>query len=92
MKTKSREAGQSILLIVLALGLFLLGAVAFAVDMGNLWWHRQQAQRAADAACLAGAMDALGRKPDWVDFVETYIFNAPKAFAVFNPPVARAAE
>jgi hypothetical protein len=42
--------------------------------------------------CLAGAMDALGRKPDWVDFVETYIFNAPKAFAVFNPPVARAAE
>jgi hypothetical protein len=37
-------------------------------------------------------MDALGRKPDWVDFVETYIFAAPKAFAVFNPPVARAAE
>jgi hypothetical protein len=42
--------------------------------------------------CLAGAMDALDRKPDWVDFVETYIFNAPKAFAVFNPPLAHAAE
>jgi hypothetical protein len=42
--------------------------------------------------CLAGAMDALGRKPDWVDLVETYIFAAPKAFAVFNPPMARAAE
>jgi hypothetical protein len=36
-------------------------------------------------------MDALGRKPDWTDFVETYVFNAPKAFAVFNPPLARAA-
>jgi hypothetical protein len=42
--------------------------------------------------CLAGAMDALGRKPDWVDLAETYIFAAPKAFAVFNPPMARAAE
>ena len=38
--------------------------------------------------CLAGAMDALGRKPDWVDLAETYIFAAPKAFAVFNPPLA----
>ena len=42
--------------------------------------------------CLAGAMDALGRKPDWVDFAGTYIFNAPKVFAVFNPPLARAAQ
>jgi hypothetical protein len=42
--------------------------------------------------CLAGAMDALGRRPGWVDFVETHIFAAPKAFAVFNPPMARAAE
>ena len=36
--------------------------------------------------CLAGAMDALGRKPGWADLAETYIFAAPKAFAVFNPP------
>jgi len=42
--------------------------------------------------CLAGAMDALGRKPQWVDFAETYIFAAPKVFAVFEPPMARAAE
>jgi hypothetical protein len=41
--------------------------------------------------CLAGAMDALGRAPNWVDFVETHIFNAPKAFAVFGPPLAKAA-
>jgi hypothetical protein len=41
---------------------------------------------------LAGAMDAMGRKPDRVDFAETYVINAPTAFAVFNPPLARAAE
>jgi hypothetical protein len=41
--------------------------------------------------CLAGAMDALGRKPDWTEFVETHIFVAPKVFAVFNPSAKRAA-
>jgi len=53
------EAGQAMLFVLLALGLFLLGAVAFAVDMGWLWFHRQAAQTAADAACTAGAMDIL---------------------------------
>jgi hypothetical protein len=53
------ESGQAIVFVVLAMGLFLVGAVAFAVDMGNLWFHRQSAQSAADAACTAGAMDLL---------------------------------
>ena len=35
--------------------------------------------------CLAGAMSELGRKPDYTNFIETYIFNSPKAFAIFNP-------
>jgi hypothetical protein len=35
--------------------------------------------------CLAGAMAELGRKPDESDFLETYIFNAPKCFAIFRP-------
>src|SRR5437879_8470251 len=56
---KSGESGQSILLVVLVLGIVLLGAVAFSVDMGNMWFHRQSAQTAADAACTAGAMDLL---------------------------------
>ena len=34
--------------------------------------------------CLAGAMTELGHKPVWTDFVETYVYNAPKAFAVFG--------
>ena len=35
--------------------------------------------------CLAGAMGHLGRRPAWSDFVETYIFNSSKCFAVFPP-------
>src|SRR6266852_787199 len=67
MKTKTfgnrtkrhRESGQVILFVLLGLGLFLIGAMAFAVDMSNLWFNRQAAQTAADAACTAGAMDML---------------------------------
>ena len=56
---KPDEAGQAAVFLVLALGLFLLGAVAFSVDMGNLWFHRQMAQGVADASCTAAAMDML---------------------------------
>jgi hypothetical protein len=45
--------------VLLVLGLFLLGAVGFSTDIANLWFHRQVAQDAADAACTAGAMDLL---------------------------------
>jgi hypothetical protein len=34
---------------------------------------------------LAGAMEALGRKPDECDFIQTWIFNSNKCFAVFRP-------
>src|SRR5947208_1331306 len=57
--TKKRESGQVILFVVLALGLFLIGAMAFAIDLSNQWFNRQAAQTAADAACTAGAMDLL---------------------------------
>ncbi len=54
---RSQEAGQASLVMVLMLSLFLLAVLAFAVDYTNLWFQRQQAQTAADAACQAGAMD-----------------------------------
>src|SRR5207249_5753143 len=53
------DSGQVTIFVVLALGIFLLGAMGCAVDMANLWFHRQSAQTAADAACTAGAMDLL---------------------------------
>src|SRR5260370_41358036 len=56
---RSGEAGQAILFVLLAMGIFLLGALCFAFDMSNMWFHRQAAQTAADAACAAGAMAIL---------------------------------
>jgi Flp pilus assembly protein TadG len=56
---RAGEAGQSIVFITLVLGIFLLGALCFAFDLSNMWFHRQAAQSAADAACAAGAMDLL---------------------------------
>lgn len=53
------QMGQTVILVVLVLGIFLLGFIGFAVDYTNMWLHRQQAQGAADAACQAGAMDML---------------------------------
>jgi len=53
------QHGQTTLVIVLALSVFLFGFIALAVDFSNLWFHRQTAQTAADAACEAGAMDVL---------------------------------
>lgn len=35
--------------------------------------------------CLAGAMEALGRKPQIVDWVESWINNSNKCLAVFQP-------
>jgi uncharacterized membrane protein len=41
------------------LSLFLFGTLALAIDFANIWFHRQAAQAAADAACQAGSMDLL---------------------------------
>src|SRR5262249_50864721 len=57
---RGQESGQAMLFIVLGLGIFLLGAMAFAIDLSHMWFRRQAAQTAADAACTAGAMDLLG--------------------------------
>jgi hypothetical protein len=54
-----RDDGQVTIFVVLAMAIFLLGFVGFAVDMTNLWFHRQMAQGAADAACQAGIMNIL---------------------------------
>lgn len=51
------ESGQAMLFYILVLGTFLLGSLLFAFDLSNMWFHRQSAQSAADAACAAGAMD-----------------------------------
>src|SRR6266700_2387747 len=58
-KNNRSESGQTFVLVLLILGIFLLGMVAFSVDYANAFFHRQNAQGAADAACTAGIMDLL---------------------------------
>ncbi|HET9088630.1 MAG TPA: pilus assembly protein TadG-related protein, partial [Acidobacteriaceae bacterium] len=43
------ESGQVIVSLLLMLALFLIAMMGFAVDLTNLWFHRQAAQSAADA-------------------------------------------
>ncbi|HWQ53137.1 MAG TPA: pilus assembly protein TadG-related protein [Bryobacteraceae bacterium] len=50
------ERGQALVMVAAALGIFLLGAVGLATDVGQLYAHRQMAQSAADAGAQAGIM------------------------------------
>lgn len=51
------DSGQTFVLVVIFIGIFVAGAIGFATDYTQLWAHRQIAQTAADAACQAGAAD-----------------------------------
>jgi hypothetical protein len=53
---RKRTRGQATILVLLALGLFLLGALGLAIDASQLYAHRQMAQVAADAAAQAAVM------------------------------------
>src|SRR6185437_11214533 len=70
---RATDSGQAAVFLVLAMGLFLIGSMGFVVDGANLWFHRQSAQTAADAACTAGAMNMLSvaaganpPSPNWI--------------------------
>ena len=58
MREKGEE-GQAIVLVALAMGIFLLGAVGLAVDGSHLYSQRQMAQAAADSAAIAGIMSVF---------------------------------
>lgn len=53
------DSGQAAFVLILMLGTFLLAVFGFSVDLTNIWFHRQAATAASDAACQAGAMDLL---------------------------------
>src|SRR5260370_41994273 len=55
------EDGQAIILVVLAMSIFLLGAIGLAIDGSNLYAQRRMAQAAADAAAQAGIMSIFDR-------------------------------
>src|SRR5574341_1860983 len=62
---RSSEHGQALILIVFGI-LGLVGATAVAVDGGNVYADRRQAQSAADSAALAGALARINGQ-GWVD-------------------------
>jgi Flp pilus assembly protein TadG len=53
------ETGQAAILLLVALSIFLLGAVGLAIDGANLYANWQMAQAAADAGAQAGIMSVF---------------------------------
>src|SRR3989337_78726 len=56
MRQNKQERGQVVILALVALGLFIFGAIGLAIDGANLYLQRQMAQAAADAAAQAAMM------------------------------------
>ncbi len=61
---RARRRGVSMYMFVLAFPM-MIGVLGIVIDLGNLYSKRAQAQRAADAAAIAGAME----DPDTGDIV-----------------------
>ena len=60
----ANERGQTFLIIVVFIAVFLLAVLGIAADYTQVWAHRQMAQAAADAACQAGAADVFLQAED----------------------------
>src|SRR5262245_34225338 len=70
-------------MILLALSVFLLGAVGLAIDGSHMFLQRQMAQAAADAAAQAAIMSIF----DGTNATGTHAFSTAGAFtcASVNP-------
>ncbi len=79
---EGREGGATIVLVALALTA-LLSVVALAVDVGMLLNSRSEAQRAADAAAMAGAQSLIP-EPDDADRAENFAIQFGEMNVVFN--------
>lgn len=53
---RNRQSGQAILLVVVAMSIFLFGALGLAIDAAQMFAQFQMAQAAADAGAQAGVM------------------------------------
>ena len=72
------EEGQAVVLVVVAMSIFLFGALGLAIDGGQMYAQRQMAQTAADAAAQAGIMSIF----DGTNATSTYPFGTG------TPPIA----
>jgi putative Flp pilus-assembly TadE/G-like protein len=90
------DEGQVSIIVVLAVGLFLLMFVGFGVDMTNMFFHRQMAQNAADATCVAAGMDLMTNRTKGpsgidgcIDFASGASYNCGGAAFVPAAPPAK---
>lgn len=68
---QSRRSGIAMLYFTLGLSTFM-GVTALVVDMGSLYTRRAQAQRAADAGALAGALELRVSRQGAIDKAREY--------------------
>src|ERR1051326_6352996 len=55
------ESGQAILMVVLAIGILLLGAMGLAIDGAQIYSQHHMAQVAADAGAMAAIMSLFDK-------------------------------
>jgi hypothetical protein len=85
MPTLIRPGERGAILIQTAVAfLGLLAFCALAIDYGVLWVARGQAQNAADAGALAGAVELAFGDADDINHIKAVAIAAAKANKVFN--------
>jgi len=72
LRTRRRSEQGYVAALVALLTLTLVGLSAFAVDTGHWYLVGQQAQRAADAAALAGVVDLPGNQSGAYSLAQQY--------------------
>jgi hypothetical protein len=78
----SGESGQAIVLVIVSLSLFLMGALGFGLDGAQMYAHRQMAQTAADAAAQAAMMSIK----DGTYSTSAHPFSTAATFTCAVPP------
>src|ERR1700674_5190584 len=80
-----KTTGQA-MVFVIVLAPIVLGIAGFAVDAGNIYVNRTNAQRTADSAALAGAQTVLTNSTTGTNDAKTYATNNgdPNATVTFS--------
>jgi uncharacterized membrane protein len=79
---KGAENGQAIVMAVVALGLFMMGAIGLGIDGAQIFAQQQMAQAAADAAAQAAIMSML----KGTNSTSTHPFSTSSSFTCTVPP------
>lgn len=81
---KAPESGQAVVLVIVALGLFMFGALGLGIDGAQMYAQRQMAQTAADAAAQAAIMSVFRG----TNSTSANPFSTEESFTCSVPPAA----